>query len=163
VVADAATALTNAFLVLSGDPSVKLTGAAKTIVDVLRYLYRNIQDIIGGIGDMISAIDRGLKKLGELLGTIYKVHTAQEGINYHTTGQVPGRAEGGWAGLQGPELIRVGERGPERVTRAEDLRSSSRNGGGLTIQGVTERELTDMVDRGMYFRLRRAAPVTGRL
>ena len=33
---------------------------------------------------------------------------------------------------------------------------------GFTIQGISEREIVDMVDRGLYFKLRRAAPSAGR-
>jgi hypothetical protein len=34
-------------------------------------------------------------------------------------------------------------------------------GGGFTIQGVSESQLLDMVERGLFFRLRRASPSLG--
>jgi hypothetical protein len=68
-------------------------------------------------------------------------------------------AAGGWVGLHGPELSWVGERGPEYVNPA----GPGGPGSGFTIQGVSERDIVDMVDRGLYFRLRRAAPTTGRI
>lgn len=67
------------------------------------------------------------------------------------------KAGGGWVGLYGPETIDVGERGPERVIPNHQLGGVGRGAaGGVMLQGVTERELLDMVDRGLYFRLRRA-------
>jgi hypothetical protein len=68
-----------------------------------------------------------------------------------------GSAAGGWVGQYGPETITVGERGPEYVTPNHQLGGPARGGtGGVMLQGVSERELMDMVDRQMYFRLRRA-------
>ncbi|HET7031106.1 MAG TPA: hypothetical protein VFI34_11390 [Candidatus Limnocylindrales bacterium] len=63
-------------------------------------------------------------------------------------------ASGGWVGLHGPELSWLGERGPEYVTPNDQLGATA----GVRIQGVSERELLDMVERGMYFKLQRAAP-----
>jgi hypothetical protein len=76
-------------------------------------------------------------------------------------GGYPGHAAGGWVGLHGPELSWVGEKGPEYINPAG--RGGPGSSGGFTIQGVSEREIVDMVDRGLYFKLRRAAPVTGRI
>jgi hypothetical protein len=72
-----------------------------------------------------------------------------------------GRATGGWVGLHGPELSWLGERGPEYVVPNSQL--GKMGGGGFTIAGVSEREIVEMVDRGLYFKLRRAAPAGGRL
>ena len=63
-------------------------------------------------------------------------------------------AEGGWAGLNGPELSWLGEKGPEYVIPNHALRSGM-GGSGVTIQGVTEDEIMAMIDRGLYFRLQR--------
>lgn len=68
---------------------------------------------------------------------------------------VPGKAAGGWVGLNGPQLVMTGERGPEYITPNHQLGASS-GGGGFTIQGVSERQIIDMVDRGLYFKLQRA-------
>jgi hypothetical protein len=62
-------------------------------------------------------------------------------------------AAGGWAGLNGPELAWIGEKGPEYVTPAGP---SAAGRGGFTIQGISEREIIEMVDRGLYFKLRRS-------
>jgi hypothetical protein len=69
-------------------------------------------------------------------------------------GRVKPHAEGGWVGLNGPELGLLGEKGPEYVIPHNKLGGGA---GGFTIQGVSERELVDMVDRGLYFKLRRSA------
>jgi hypothetical protein len=65
-------------------------------------------------------------------------------------------ADGGWVGWDGPETILAGERGPEYVVPAHAIRQASPQPAGVTIQGVSERELMDMVDRQLYFKLRRA-------
>ena len=69
-------------------------------------------------------------------------------------GRVKPHAEGGWVGLNGPELGLLGEKGPEYVIPHNKIGGGA---GGFTIQGVSERELVDMVDRGLYFKLRRSA------
>lgn len=60
-------------------------------------------------------------------------------------------------------LARVGEKGPEvvRLPRGADVLATSQDpaaagGRGFTIQGISEAQILDMVDRGLYFRLRRA-------
>lgn len=37
--------------------------------------------------------------------------------------EIKGMEKGGWVGLQGPEIIKVGERGPEYVTKTSDIRN----------------------------------------
>lgn len=71
-------------------------------------------------------------------------------------------AAGGWVGMNGPELRLVGEQGPEYVRR-NGTGTGDSGGTGFTIQGVSEQQILDMVDRGLYFRLRRAAPTAGRI
>jgi hypothetical protein len=56
-------------------------------------------------------------------------------------GTAKARAGGGWVGLN---------------------HALGNAAGGVRIAGVSERELLDMVDRGLYFRLQRAAPTLGR-
>lgn len=74
-----------------------------------------------------------------------------------------GHAAGGWVGLNGPELGLLGEKGPEYVVPNNRLGSmGSPVAQGVTIVGVTERQIVDMVDRGLYFKLQRAAPTIGR-
>ena len=65
-------------------------------------------------------------------------------------------AQGGWVGLNGPEIGLVGEQGPEYIIPHGQAMAS--RGSGFTIQGVSERDIVDMVDRGLYFKLNRASP-----
>lgn len=88
-----------------------------------------------------------------------------------------GKARGGWVGMHGPELIRAGELGPELVIPANESRrmmaaggpgggggqGGQGGGGGFYLEGVTERQVVDMVDRGLFFRLRRAPAQAGRV
>lgn len=85
-----------------------------------------------------------------------------------------GHARGGWVGLAGPELGVFGEHGPELVIPADKTRQiiagGSPGGGsgapapaGVVIEGVTADQIVDMVDRGLFFRLRRAPAQAGRV
>jgi hypothetical protein len=65
----------------------------------------------------------------------------------------PLHGDGGWVGLNGPELGILGDRGPEYIVPNSQL---GKGAPGVTIQGVSERDILDMVERGMYFRLKRA-------
>jgi uncharacterized protein YukE len=56
--------------------------------------------------------------------------------------------------------IRITAHGGEKVSDAGPEGRGAR--GGFTIQGVSEREILAMVDKGLYFKLRRAAPAGGR-
>ena len=126
----------------------KVTAAIKPVADILSHVIGLIGKAIQGIKDFLNWADQ-LKGQSEF---------------YHpkAPGAPPGHAEGGWVGLQGPELAMVGERGPEYIT---PNRSNGRSGGGMgvTIQGVSEREIMDMVEKGLFFRLRVAAPTQGRV
>jgi hypothetical protein len=65
-------------------------------------------------------------------------------------------AGGGWAGLHGPELSWLGEKGPEYVVSNDELRAGGSSSRGVTIEGVSESELIDIVERGLFVRLRLA-------
>lgn len=68
-------------------------------------------------------------------------------------GYITHRAEGGWVGLYGPELVRAGERGPERIVRAEDMPHGGRLAGGFsgTIKIYLDgREIRGMVSRILF-------------
>jgi hypothetical protein len=52
----------------------------------------------------------------------------------------------------------VGERGPEYVVPNHRLNSGSQAASGVTIVGVSESQITDMIERKLLFRLQRAAP-----
>jgi len=109
-----------------------------------------ILDVLNSLVDVITAMFTSKPPAWWAEATQGRVNT---GGRYGYV--VPGHAAGGWVGLSGPELAVVGERGPEYVTPANRATSS-----GVTIQGISERDIINMVDRGMYFRLRRAG--TGR-
>lgn len=70
--------------------------------------------------------------------------------------EITGHARGGWAGLHGPELSVLGEKGPEYVSSTDELRKGAQGGRGVTIEGVSESELIDIVERGLFVRLRLA-------
>lgn len=63
-----------------------------------------------------------------------------------------GSERGGMVGTRGPELRLVGEKGPEMILD----HGKTMDQGGVRIQGVSQRELMDMVERGLYFKLQRA-------
>lgn len=76
-----------------------------------------------------------------------------------------GKAEGGWVGMNGPEMVLTGEKGPEFVRKAGTGTGDGGTGGGSSgfrIVGVSLAEITEAVDRGLYFKLQRAAPVLDR-
>ena len=71
----------------------------------------------------------------------------------------PGYASGGWVGMKGPEFVKVGEKGPEFVRKAGT--GTGDGGPSVRIVGVSLAEIVDAVDRGLYFKLQRAAPTLG--
>lgn len=83
---------------------------------------------------------------------------AHQGMTYAQAHGLTQHAAGGWAGLNGPELSMLGEKGPEFVLSNAMLQNLSRSSGTYVAVPVSQRELVDMVDRGMYFKLQRAAP-----
>jgi hypothetical protein len=117
--------------------------------------------VVGKILDIILAIPRAVAAAIASLGDLSHVaNLTQTTVGRYGTvpGAIPSHAAGGWVGMNGPEIVRVGEQGPEFIRPAG---TGSGGGTGVTIQGVSERQILDMVERGLYFRLRRAAPVTG--
>lgn len=118
-----------------------------------------IGTVIGFLADMIQKVRDAIEWFSKLASSVAGMSSADRiKQDLHNAG-VPGYASGGWAGLNGPELAIVGERGPEFIVPNG---GSAGGMGGVTIQGVTEAEIMDMVDRGLYFRLQRAAPTLGR-
>ena len=126
------------------------TKAFNGVLGVARRIVNAIIDVILAIPRAVAA---ALAALGALGSKQFQV----------SPGRTPRHAEGGWVGLHGPELGILGERGPEYVVPNHQL-STGRGGGGagVTLLGVSEREILDMVDRGLYFRLQRSAPTSGR-
>lgn len=114
--------------------------------------------VFGLIGKIIDGITTLIGKFGDLGHELTAPASGpMNNLQYLMSG-MPGHAAGGWVGLNGPEIAVVGEQGPEYIVP---------NGGGtgapagVTLQGVTEAEIDDMIERRMYFRLQRAAPTVG--
>jgi hypothetical protein len=103
-------------------------------------------------------VGKAIDAFGKLIAATPEVG----GHGYQYGQHAPGHAEGGWVGLHGPELAMVGERGPEYVVPNHRLNGKS-EAQGVTIVGVSERQIMDMVDRKLYFQLRRAAPTLGKV
>jgi len=120
---------------------------------------------------MITAIKRAISAFLNFFaqadkyreGNYANLTTSQANTLYHTGT----RAHGGPVTAGGAYL--VGEEGPELFMPSSSGSiipnggtTGSASMGGVTIQGVTESQILDMVDRGLYFRLQRAAPTAGR-
>jgi hypothetical protein len=124
----------------------KLVGdAIKAVVDSLAW-------IIGNAGKAIDAIAGipGVKLVSDAAGAVVNA--------------IP-HAEGGWAGLKGPELSLLGERGPEYVLSQPMLRNLAQGQGatpGYVAVAVSERDLARMVDERLYYTIQRAAPARSR-
>ena len=119
-------------------------------------VYNAIRPVLDIIGKVIGAIGTAIQAIKNFIDLAHKIPAAMPPIPGLP---LPHFAEGGWVGLRGPELAVVGERGPEYIQPRHAAMGGG--GGGFTIQGVSEREIVDMVERGLYFRLRRAAPSLG--
>ena len=109
------------------------------------------------IGDVIGVAVEALKTMYTVAGGALDFLSGLFAPQKSSYDSMRGFAHGGWAGLNGPEAIVVGEQGPEFIVPNGGTAPGGMGGGGVAIQGVTERELMDMVDRGLYFRLRRTA------
>ena len=125
-------------------------------------VYSAIQPVLHILGLVIGAIGNAIQGVKDFLHAAAGLAGPMIGPPGHQIPNPNYHAEGGWVGLQGPELAMVGERGPEYIT---PNRSNGRSGSGMgvTIQGVSEKQLTDMIERELFFRLRVAAPTQGRV
>jgi hypothetical protein len=80
------------------------------IADVIRSAFANIKIDIGPFHIRSTGVTIDLPSIST------SGMTPEQAANYHLTGVVPTHhAPGGWAGLAGPELSWLGERGPEFV------------------------------------------------
>jgi hypothetical protein len=157
------------------------------IVGAFSFAGSIVAKVAGFVGDLIRGIIGGLVslpgKIADVIGDAFRnlkldigpFHIRSTGVTIDLPniatgdpghfvggkggGYIPKYAGGGWAGLHGPELALLGEHGPEYVNRTG---TGTGGGGGFTIAGVSERDILDMVDRGLYFRLQRAATGSGR-
>jgi hypothetical protein len=128
---------------------------------VIRIVRTIVGAVIGVIGGIVKAVKDALAWLGKLVASMNKM-PVMPGIEDYGKGH----AEGGWVGLHGPELAMVGEKGPEYIIPNHKLPSGGGGGtgGGGTFVAVplSQTELENAVDRGLYFKLRRSAPTLAR-
>lgn len=134
-----------------------------------------VKAIIGGLislpGKLADVVREAFKKLNFVVGpfhitgsgiTIDLPHINTSGYTSHIYQPTP-HAAGGWAGLNGPELSLLGEKGPEYVRRAG---TGTGDGGGMTSEyelvPVRKRDIARMVDEQIYYMLQRAAPTLSR-
>jgi hypothetical protein len=140
-----------------------VTAVRTAMNDVLTEVRRIVGKIVDTILFIPRAVDKALKSL-DILGAAGQNIARANSRGLFDKKDIGGNAEGGWVGLKGPELSWLGEKGPEYVVPNHRLGDMGGKGtSGFTIQGVSERDIIDMVDRGLYFKLRRAAPTAGRL
>ena len=139
-------------------------------------LWLSIPGRLIGLGaSIVETIVRGLAglpgKVADLIGDAFRSLNIDIGP-FHIRGggitidlpkiDLPHFAEG-VIGFKGGLAV-VGEKGPElvRLPKGADVIPNGASTGaaipGVFIQGVSERELLDMMDRGLMFRLQRAAP-----
>lgn len=140
---------------------VAMAGVRQAVLDGMRGVRDLVLRIVDQIVNTILAIPRAVDKALSSLDVL-KNFNLNQGPAFDP-GDTPGHAAGGWVGLNGPELSWLGEKGPEYVVPNHQLGQMGGNStNSVTIQGVSEREIVEMVDRGLYFKLRRAAPAAGR-
>jgi hypothetical protein len=135
---------------MAGDPTKQATGALKVIQDNVNALQRGVEKLTtwwGHLFDSMAAAETAASQPVFSSGHGF----GRPSSSSHPAGYVQPHAAGGWVGLNGPEIGLLGEKGPEYITPAGQMR-----GGGFTIQGVSEQQILDMVDRGLYFRLKRS-------
>lgn len=116
-----------------------IAGAVKGIVDVLRQLVDWAGRAIGALSNI---------KLPDVTGIT-------DLIPHLATGAIVNPTPGG-------TLAVLGEANEREFVIPESKLGAGR-GTGVSIVGVTQREILDMVDRGLYFRLQRAAATAGKV
>lgn len=116
---------------------------------------RGLDKVTGFLRGMDVWLDRATDRVRLMIKETLKL----VGIQVNNPGASGGGfAAGGWVGLNGPERVLVGEKGPEYVVPNHKLDSMGGSGSGVTIVGVSAREIADIVDRELYVRIQRAAP-----
>lgn len=118
------------------------------IADVVREAFRKLKIDIGPFHIRASGV------------TIDLPHINTPGYTSHIY-QPTAHAVGGWAGLHGPELSWLGEKGPEYVIPNHDL---GRGGGTPVVIPIVidGREIARVVDKRLYYAVQRAAPTLSR-
>ena len=124
----------------------------KTVIKVFSAAW----DMLGkAIGIVVDAFKWLLHNAGKVIDTLSHLKLPDiTGI----TNLIPHFATGGTvAGARGEATLAV-VHGGERITAPGSTSPGAVGASGFTIVGVSERQLIDMVDRGLYFRLQRSAP-----
>jgi len=149
--------LTTYFTILGRTISFVMNTFIKPAIAVIKTLVGWIQGALGWLHSFLSSSSQAAQNANALSG----------GRNRFRPGDLPHRAAGGLVaaggayliGEQGPEVLQMGRTGGNVIPNAG---WSSQTLSGVTIQGISEAQILDMVDRGLYFRLQRAAPTLGR-
>lgn len=117
-----------------------IAASIRAVVDALRWIIDNIGRVVNALGQI---------KLPDITGITDLIP------HFAAGGRVPGP-------IGQPRLIVAhGGENVERVGYGGDT-SSQGSPTGVTIVGVSESDILDMVERGLYFRLQLAAPTLGR-
>jgi hypothetical protein len=128
-------------------------------LDILRTIIDGLAGFPAAVADIILRAFRDLKI------DIGPFHIRSTGVTIDLPNIDVPHFAGGVTNFGGG-LAMVGERGPEVVhlPAGSDVYPSGTGpqAGGVTIVGITQRDIEDMIDRGLYFRLARAAPAPAR-
>jgi hypothetical protein len=119
----------------------------KALMDFIWRMFGHIGDAVGVLVGALQQLFSWAGKAIDMLGNIHMPNISLPDWFPHFAagGIVPGP-------IGAPQLVVA--HGGEKVQRpgAQDRLTSS---GGVTIQGVSEQDILDMIDRGLFFRLRR--------
>lgn len=123
------------------------------IADIVRRAFASLKIDVGPFHITGSGITIDLPNIAQ-----DPKFTGQSYAQAHGLGQP--HAAGGWVGLHGPEIGLLGEKGPEYIIPNHALGAQGTTS--VRIVGVSESQILDMVQRGLYFRLQTEAPTLGR-
>jgi hypothetical protein len=160
--ATAAQTVIKTLLTAIGNTIARIPGifaaAFQTVIRIIRTI---VGKAIGVIGGIITAVKNAIAWVQNLGGKINGIPVMPPipGL------PLPHFAQGGWAGLHGPELAIVGEKEPEYIVpRSKMVSGGGGTGGSGTFVAIplSQTELENAVDRGLYFKLRRSAPTLAR-
>lgn len=105
--------------------------------------------------EALAAVQAEIDALYELDWINRHLHPRGSGnsgaLSHSPTGVATPHASGGWAGLNGPELSLLGEKGPEYVIPNHQLGKSGSPE--YVAVGVSRKDIARMVDQELYFRL----------
>lgn len=127
-------------------------GMARIVVNIWSAVTSAIKGAINAVIRIINGAIRGINRI--------QVHIEVGPVKYDFWGlnlkYIPYLHKGGIVpGVPGSDQLAMLQAGEQVIPRTQA-------GEGVYIRGISERELVDMVDRGLYFRLQRAAPTLGR-